>query len=444
MEHHLSHIPWKFKEIFFEHSKSFRAYLVNGKGKTPNYSSLEWVSLLSRVAGEEYFQVFQNIENLDQYVKQFSKDFQIDAHPTPVMLRWDESLDLIDIETIQFEIKDIWEAIESWYQTILKPLEYIVSSEISFAISDKNFVVANSLGNFSKDSLLYTTVFVKLVWEKWEVKEEIYEKITGTNILNTLTKENINQLFEKASQTLLVQLDSHQGPDGKMDVIIGNEAGGTIIHEAVGHGLEADLQNSSVYKGKIGQKVASALVTIIDNPTIVNERGHYRVDHEGTPAQSTVLIENGILVSYLHNAKTSEKFSVPSTWHGRREHYGYKTMVRMGNTYLMPWNDTKENLISRVKNGIYVSRMGWGQVNTTTWEFVFRVQNWFLIENGVQTRQIRGATISGNGPEMLNEIYGICDDLQFFDWGTCGKWQAMPVSDATPTILTRLKVSSIW
>jgi TldD protein len=116
--------------------------------------------------------------------------------------------------------------------------------------------------------------------------------------------------------------------------------------------------------------------------------------------------------------------------------------VRMGNTYILPGKDTKEELISRVKDWLYVSAMWGGQVDTTSWDFVFKVQSWFLIKDGKLTTRVNGATLSGNGPEMLNEIYGICNDLEYFDHGTCGKWQSMPVTDATPTILTKLKVSS--
>jgi len=226
-----------------------------------------------------------------------------------------------------------------------------------------------------------------------------------------------------------------------MDVIIWNEAGGTIIHEAVWHWLEADLQNSSVYKNKLWQKVASELVNIVDNPTTVRERWFYSFDHEGYKSKNTILIENWVLKSYLHNTKTAKKFWVLSTGHGRKETYKHKSLVRMWNTYLLPWKDKKEDLISRVLHGIYVSRMWWGQVNTTTWDFVFKVQNWFLIENWKLTHNIKWATISWNWPEMLNEIYGICDDLDFFEGWTCWKWQSMPVSDGTPTILTKLKVS---
>lgn len=226
-----------------------------------------------------------------------------------------------------------------------------------------------------------------------------------------------------------------------MDIVIGNEAGGTIIHEAVGHGLEADLQNSSVYKGKIGQKVADESVTVIDDPTRAGLRGFYAVDHEGNPAQKTTLIRDGILVSYMHHNKSAELFGASPTGHGRRESYAYTTLVRMGSTYLEAGKDTKEDLIARVSDGIYVAQMGGGQVNTVTGDFVFKVVYGYRIRSGKLAEVIRGANISGNGPAMLMDIEGIADDLHHFDGGTCSKGQSMPVSLANPTILVKLKVT---
>jgi TldD protein len=155
------------------------------------------------------------------------------------------------------------------------------------------------------------------------------------------------------------------------------------------------------------------------------------------------LIEKGVLKSYMHTSKTARKFWVESTGHARRENYKYTTLVRMGTTYLAPGTDTREDLISRVKSWIFVSEMWGGQVDTTTGDFVFKVQSGYKIENGKLTSRIRWATLSGNWPEMLKNIYGVCNDLDFFDWWTCWKGQSMPVSDGTATVLTKLKVSGL-
>jgi len=441
LENYLNSFSWEFREIFFEKSKTFKFTCVNGKFKTPSFSTLEWMSILSRSWNNEYFKAYNDLNDIFLNIDNFKKEFSLFDNINQVSLLWENELFLEDTKDIKFETKNIIENTLKVYEEYMIKNSFLKSSEISLIISKKFFIVWNTTWNFGKDINFYNTYFVKLIWEKDDFREEVYEKITWTNILHTINYDSIKELIIWSLDVLKKQLSWEARPNGKIDVIIWNESWWTIIHEAVGHWLEADLQNSSVYKDKIWQKVASDLVTIVDNPTTVLERGHYNIDHEWYASRNTVLIENGILKSYLHNAKTAIKFGVDSTWHGRKETYKYKTLVRMWNTYMLPWKDKKEDLIKKVDYGIYVSRMWWWQVNTTTWDFVFKVQNGYLIENWVLTKNVRWATISGNWPEMLNEIYWVCDDLNFFDWWTCGKWQSMPVSDWVPTILTKLKVS---
>lgn len=232
-----------------------------------------------------------------------------------------------------------------------------MSYDINILSTQKQYIVGNNRGSFAKDEQYYNTIYISLVGQKDGLVEEILEKITGTDVFSDLSSEVIVDTFKKAIEKLLLVLSGSPAPSGMMDVVIGSESGGTIIHEAVGHGLEADLQNSSAYRGKLGQKVAADNVNVIDDPTRANLRGYYDVDHEGIPSKKTYLIKDGILVSYLHNRKTAELFETESTGHGRREDYSYATMVRMGTTYLDNGTDTKESLIARVKDGIYVAQM---------------------------------------------------------------------------------------
>lgn len=431
----------KYKEIFFEKSRWFRIWFLNWKFKTPNFSNLEWFSVLCRENNKEYFKVFSDFNDLETKINNFKTEYNLSNNIENISLNWEDELQFNEIDFDKINLENIFNSTNELYESEIKKRDFISWVEISINLTNKSFIVANSKWNFKKDSQFYVTYFIKLLGEKNNISEEVYEKITGVDILEELNYENIKKCLVWAINVLEKQLDWIPSPNWKIDVIIWNEAGWTIIHEAVWHWLEADLQNSSVYKDKIWQKVASELVTIVDNPTTLKERWYYEYDHEWNIAQNTVLIEKGILKSYLHNEKTAQKFWVKSTSHGRKETYKHKTLVRMGNTYLLPWTDKKDDLISRVEFWVYVSRMWWWQVNTTTWDFVFKVQNGYLIENWKLTKNITWATLSWNGPEMLNEIYGVCDDLDFFDGGTCWKWQAMPVSDWTPTILTKLKVS---
>ena len=443
MQNIINTIPWDFREVFIEKSKSQRFVFVNWNFKTPSISTLEWVSILSRTDKKEYFKVFSNIDNLESTIKEFNLEFWLNSKPSEIILKWEDFLELDTLSLGDFDIKEILENINKAYKKHIKNNDIVISMEAAFMLSKKWFIVWNSASKFVAWDNFYNTLFVKVVWKKDDNYEEVFEKITGCDILEKFNDENIENLFSDVIKILENQLTADRSPSWIMDVIIWNEAGGTIIHEAVWHWLEADLQNSSVYKHKLWQKVASDFVSIVDNPTTEFERWYYRFDHEWNKSNNTILIENWVLKSYLHNEKTAQKFWVLSTWHGRKETYKHKSLVRMWNTYMLPWKDKKEDLIKKVKTWIYVSRMWWWQVNTTTWDFVFKVQNWFLIEDWKLTKNIRWATLSWNWPKMLEEVYGVCDDLVFFDGGTCWKWQSMPVSDWNPTFLTKLKVSSL-
>jgi TldD protein len=209
-----------------------------------------------------------------------------------------------------------------------------------------------------------------------------------------------------------------------------------MIHEAVGHGLEADLtqQGLSVYSGKIGQKIASPLVTIIDDSTLPNKRGSFRFDDEGVVSQKTVLVEKGIMQGHMHSMLTARKEGTRSTGNGRRQSYKYRPIPRMTNTFIESGSDNPDRIVASVEKGFLVKKMGGGQVNTVTGEFVFEVSEGYLIEKGMRGDLVRGATLIGNGPEILESIDMVGDDMGFAI-GTCGKdAQGAPVSDAMPTV----------
>lgn len=442
VSNYLNKFLWDYKEIFFEKSKSFNFVCVNGIFKTPSFSSLEWFSLLSREEKKEYFKHFSSFENIEEKISLFGEEFWIkNIYNSQKIDSNQQFLELWEINFDELNLENIISYVKEAYESEIKNNKEIKSSEISLIFSKKSFIVASNKQKFEKDELFYNTLFIKLVWEKNQQFEETYKKITWIDIIKDFSKENILNLVKGWIENLKIQLSWQNPPQWIMDVIIWNEAWWTIIHEAVWHWLEADLLNGSIYKWKLWQKVANEKVSLVDNPTILKNRWFYQYDHEWEKSQNTILIQNWVLKWYLHNQKTAQKFETSSTWHGRRESYKHKTLVRMWITYLLPWNDKKEDLIKSVKNWIYVSQIAWWQVNTTSWDFVFKIQNWYLIENWKITNSIKWATLSWNWPKMLNEIYWICDDLIFFDAWTCWKWQSMPVWDATPTILTRLKVS---
>jgi TldD protein len=209
-----------------------------------------------------------------------------------------------------------------------------------------------------------------------------------------------------------------------------------MIHEAIGHGLEADLagQNLSRFSGMFGRQVASSLVTVLDDATLPGKMGSYRFDDEGAPAQRTVLVKEGVLTGYMYDKLAAMKEGRTSTGNGRRESYRNRPIPRMSNTFLAPGSSRADDVLRATGSGLFVKKMGGGQVNTISGDFVFDVMEGYMIDNGRIGEPVRGATLTGNGPEVLSSIDMVASDLGF-SFGTCGKdSQGTPVSDAMPTV----------
>jgi TldD protein len=230
-----------------------------------------------------------------------------------------------------------------------------------------------------------------------------------------------------------------------MEVVLGPGWPGVLLHEAVGHGLEADFnrKKTSAFAGLIGHKVASEKVTVVDNGRMPGRRGSLNVDDEGNPTQETVLIENGILRGYLSDKLSSRLMGMPNTGSGRRESYQAIPMPRMTNTYMLSGDDVPADIIKSVKRGLYAVNFGGGQVDITSGKFVFTASEAYLIEDGVVTAPVKGATLVGNGPEALKYVSMVGNDLALDEGvGTCGKaGQSVPVGVGMPTIkLDRMTV----
>lgn len=247
------------------------------------------------------------------------------------------------------------------------------------------------------------------------------------------------EVGQKALERALLMLEASQCPAGRMPVVLSGQAGGTMIHEACGHGLEADIvqKDYSVYRERLGEQVASPLVTLVDDATIPRAYGSYESDDEGTPAQRTILIDRGVLKAYLTDVQSAKKGGLPLTGNGRRGSYRNLPLPRMSNTFLLPGEDPLESLLDKAGKGLLVTKMGGGQVNPTSGDFVFQVTEAFLIDNGRIGKPVRGATLIGNGPETLKQIEAIGGDLHF-EPGLCGKdGQSVPVTDGQPSLLIR-------
>ncbi|TPW10531.1 MAG: TldD protein, partial [Halothiobacillaceae bacterium] len=242
----------------------------------------------------------------------------------------------------------------------------------------------------------------------------------------------------EAVRLALVNLEAQEAPAGSMTVVLGAGWPGILLHEAIGHGLEGDFnrKGTSAFSGRIGQRVASELCTVVDDGTLPHRRGSLSVDDEGTATATTVLIENGILKGYLQDKLNGRLMGTGSSGNGRRESYAHLPMPRMTNTYMLAGQHDPAEIIASVEKGLYAVNFGGGQVDITSGKFVFSASEAYRIENGKLTYPVKGATLIGNGPDVLTRVSMVGNDLGFDEGvGTCGKeGQSVPVGVGQPTL----------
>ena len=252
------------------------------------------------------------------------------------------------------------------------------------------------------------------------------------------TDEILHDYAQKAVHQALVNLDARPAPAGSMTVVLGAGWPGILLHEAIGHGLEGDFnrKGSSAFSNMIGQQVAARGITIVDDGTIANRRGSLSMDDEGNPTNRTVLIEDGILRSYIQDTLNARLMNMPVTGNARRESYAHIPMPRMTNTYMLNGTIPPEEIIKSVKRGLYAANFGGGQVDITSGKFVFSAAEAYMIEDGKITYPVKGATLIGNGPDVLKRVSMIGNDMQLDSGvGTCGKeGQSVPVGVGQPTL----------
>lgn len=250
--------------------------------------------------------------------------------------------------------------------------------------------------------------------------------------------EVLRRYAAEAVHQAVINFDAAPAPAGNMTVVLGNGWPGILLHEAIGHGLEGDFnrKGSSAFSGRIGERVAAPGVTVVDDGTIAHRRGSLQMDDEGNPTQCTTLIEDGILKSYLQDSLNARLMGVPVTGNGRRESYAHITMPRMTNTMMLNGDKTRDEIIASVKHGLYAANFGGGQVDITSGKFVFSTTEAYMIENGKITYPVKGATLIGNGPDVLTRISMIGNDMSLDPGvGTCGKeGQSVPVGVGQPTV----------
>lgn len=310
---------------------------------------------------------------------------------------------------------------------------------VSLAGSFEHILIAASDGTYAADIRPLIRMNVSVIVESNGRRERGsagggrrlgYQYFLENELATAFAKEAVRQA--------LVNLEAIDAPAGSMPVVLASGWPGVLLHEAVGHGLEGDFnrRGTSAFSGRIGEQVASSLCTVVDDGTLADLRGSLSVDDEGTPTEVTTLIENGQLTGYMQDKLNARLMGMRSTGNGRRESYAHLPMPRMTNTYMLPGQHKAEEIIASVKKGIYAVNFGGGQVDITSGKFVFSSSEAYLIEDGKVTQPVKGATLIGNGPEVMNRISMVADDLALDPGvGNCGKeGQSVPVGVGQPTL----------
>ena len=315
----------------------------------------------------------------------------------------------------------------------------VSSVTVSYADAHRRIQVANSDGLLAGDDQVRTRLMVQCVATGDTGMQTGYEapgRTLGFELFDEIDAEDVGRAAARRAVTLL---DAVPAPSGKIPVVLRRGAGGVLFHEACGHGLEADhiLKDASVFAGRVGEQVASPLVTLVDDGTYGHEWGTLRIDDEGKPAQRNTLIEGGVLTDYMWDFLRARKEGRASSGNGRRQTYRDLPMVRMTNTFLLAGTTDPADIVRGVDYGIYCAQLGGGQVDPATGDFVFGVTEAYLIEKGEITHPIRAAQLIGNGPEVLRMVDVVGNDFETWT-GMCGKnGQSVPVSSGQPTLLVR-------
>ena len=313
----------------------------------------------------------------------------------------------------------------------------IVQVTARYGDSRRSILVANSDGLLTQDEQVRTLFVVQAVASGDTGLQTGYQSLGHTIGFELFDTNDVEELARTAAQRALTKLGARPAPSGTMPVVIKAGTGGVLFHEACGHGLEADLvgKGASVYRGKVGEQVASPLVTLIDDGTMTKEWGAIAIDDEGHVSQRNVLIQDGVLTDYMWDFLRSRKEGRASSGNGRRQSYQHLPMVRMTNTFVTNGTEQPEDIIADTAQGVYVVQLGGGQVNTANGDFVFGMTEAYLIENGELTEPLREGNLIGNGPQVLRDIDLLGNDFAMGSPGTCGKdGQGVPVGDGQPTL----------
>ena len=367
-----------------------------------------------------------NIKNIQKEFKKITLDYKLQE--APMMFKKD-----IAEEKIEKKIKLLKNGNKVGREITKKE---VIQFTGRYSDVSKNTIILNSEGKYTKEKLNRSVLSFTTILKEGKEIQTGYESKGTTEGFEFFENGIEVKIAKEAVRIAETMLKAEAPISGKMDVIIAGKAGGTMIHEACGHGLELDLvqDDISIYRGLKNKKVANEKVTVIDSGVEASFFGTTYFDDEGNKTEKSILIENGILKKYMNNRVTAKKEKVDFTGNGRRESYKHIPIPRMRNTYIEAGNDSLEEMLMDIKKGIYVTKMGGGQVDTVTGDFIFSAMEAYIIQNGEIKNPIRNVSLIGNGKDVLKNIVAVGNDIGF-TLGMCGKGgQGMPVTSGQPTI----------
>ncbi len=435
-----------YADLYFQYARSEAWSLEEGIVKSGSYSIDQGVGVRA-VTGEKTAFAYSDdislaaLQGAAQATRAIAASGQSARHAARLGKRKNRALyskldpipSLPDTEKVK-----LLERLES-YARALDPRVSEVMAHI--AGSWEVVLIARSDGQMAADVRPLVRVSITVIMGEGERREQGYAGGGGRYDYGYFSDERLRQYARDAVHQGSINLAAKPAPAGSMTVVLGAGWPGILLHEAIGHGLEGDFnrKGSSAFAGKIGQRVAAKGVTVLDDGTIADRRGSLSVDDEGTPSQRTVLIEDGILQGYLQDTLNARLMGVAPTGNGRRESFAHPPIPRMTNTYMLNGPDAslgREEIIRSVKKGLYAANFGGGQVDITSGKFVFSTAEAYLIENGKITSPVKGATLIGNGPDVLTRVAMIGNDMALDPGvGTCGKeGQSVPVGVGQPTL----------
>jgi TldD protein len=420
----------RFGDLYFEEREVFQVMVEPSGVEDISWTKEDGISL--RLITDDLsinFQYTTGRESLESFVLEREKYFQKEALAEFLSLASSPS------SSLNPSVSDLVESLTEVVRASLVS-QHIKHYRLQIAFVQKRMGILTTEENLIFEERFYTRGIAFCVAEKDGRLERGYEVLAYALPFQEIKLEEFERLCERAGRRAELMLSSRRIKAGVMPVVLSSSAGGTMIHEAVGHGLEADHaeEGLSIYSGRLGERVASPLITVLDDPTLSPLYGSYQYDDEGTKAKPVVLIEKGILKDFLYDRYEALKWGKTSNGRGRRESFRHIPIPRMSNTFIAKGETPAEEIIKSLDKGLLVKKMGGGEVNPLTGDFVFEVREGYYVEGGEVLFPVKGATLVGNGPKVLEIIDLVGDDLNF-DPGTCGKdGQGVPVSDGQPTL----------